>query len=160
MSVTMEDLAARLQRLEDLEAIRQLKHRYAALCDDSYNPEGLASLWVEDGVWDAGPGFGRYEGPEAIKEFFAGISDAITWAAHLVLNEMIDLAEDGRSASATWWIIEPHTLEGTTSAWIVGRYIDDYVKVDGEWKFKSLKAEIHVQAPHLTGWAEQEETSD
>ncbi|MBV8360284.1 MAG: nuclear transport factor 2 family protein, partial [Deltaproteobacteria bacterium] len=47
----IEELAARTQRLEDIENIKQLKARYCAFCDDNYNPQGIASLFTEDGVW-------------------------------------------------------------------------------------------------------------
>jgi hypothetical protein len=36
------------------------------------------------------------------------------------------------------------------------RYEDDYVKVNGEWKFKHLRAVIRMDAPHATGWAKTE----
>lgn len=35
------DLELRLQRLEDVEAIRNLKHAYCYACDDDYNVEQL-----------------------------------------------------------------------------------------------------------------------
>ena len=40
-------LEARLQVLEDTNAIRNLKSRYAELCDDNYNPDGIAALFAE-----------------------------------------------------------------------------------------------------------------
>ena len=40
----LEHLECRLQALEDAEAIRNLKARYAALCDDSYDADGIQSL--------------------------------------------------------------------------------------------------------------------
>ena len=48
-----EAAAARPDRanLEDVRAIEQLKYRYAAFCDHRYDPEGIASLFVEDGEW-------------------------------------------------------------------------------------------------------------
>src|SRR5262245_11383232 len=46
-------------RIEDIEAIKILKARYGYYCDDSYNPDGISSLFVEDGVWDGGQ-FGRH----------------------------------------------------------------------------------------------------
>ena len=47
--MTIDQLAERLQVLEDIEAIKRLKARYCAQCDDGYNPDGIASLFVEDG---------------------------------------------------------------------------------------------------------------
>ena len=39
------NLEARVQRLIDIEDIKQLKARYAAYCDDDYNADGLAALF-------------------------------------------------------------------------------------------------------------------
>ena len=40
----LERMERRLQMLEDVEAIRNLKARYAALCDNQYDANGIASL--------------------------------------------------------------------------------------------------------------------
>ena len=55
----LEQLERRLQALEDAEAIRNLKARYAALCDNDYNPDGIATLFTEAAVWDS-PGLGPF----------------------------------------------------------------------------------------------------
>ena len=38
-----EQLEKRVQALEDVNAIRNLKAQYAAYCDDHYNPDGIAA---------------------------------------------------------------------------------------------------------------------
>jgi hypothetical protein len=48
----LERIERRLQVLEDAEAIRNLKARYAALCDNQYDADGIASLFTEDAVWE------------------------------------------------------------------------------------------------------------
>ena len=48
----LEQIERRLQVLEDAEAIRNLKARYAALCDNQYDADGIASLCTEDAVWE------------------------------------------------------------------------------------------------------------
>src|SRR5690242_21623549 len=58
----LERIERRLQVLEDAEAIRNLKARYAALCDNQYDADGIASLFTEDAVWES-PALGRFEGP-------------------------------------------------------------------------------------------------
>ncbi|MEZ5101783.1 MAG: hypothetical protein R3C15_18695 [Thermoleophilia bacterium] len=40
----LEEVERRLQRLEDIEAIRNLKERYATLCDQDFDPDGIAEL--------------------------------------------------------------------------------------------------------------------
>ena len=63
-------------------------------CDAKYDAEGICSLFIEDGVWDGGPSFGRYEGHQQIRSFFERISGDILFAAHLVLNPIIMVEGD------------------------------------------------------------------
>ena len=49
--------------LEAAEAIRNLKARYAALCDRQYDADGITAIFSEDALWDS-PGLGRFEGRE------------------------------------------------------------------------------------------------
>jgi uncharacterized protein (TIGR02246 family) len=96
-----------LQVLEDAEAIHNLKARYAALCDDQYDADGIASLFTEDAVWQS-PGLGRFEGREAIRSFFRGASGIFSFAIHYSLNGHIQV--DGDSARARWYLFMPcHT---------------------------------------------------
>ena len=139
-----DDLRRRVQRLEDLEAIRRLKARYARYCDAGYDPEGIAGLFVEDGVWDGGDLFGRAEGTEEIKAHFRGASSRIPWALHFPLVPDIDISDDGTTATGTWYLWQPCTVNrstGPVGAWLVGTYRDRYVKVEGEWRFLELRVD-------------------
>jgi hypothetical protein len=60
----LEQIERRSQVLEDAEAIRNLKARYAAVCDNQYDADGIASLFTEDAVWES-PALGRFEGRDA-----------------------------------------------------------------------------------------------
>jgi len=150
---TLEQQVARLTAIED---IKQMKAQYCAYCDAGYDPEGIASLFVEDGIWDGGEAFGRHEGVEAIKAFFRGISSDIVFAGHLVLNPIITV--DGDSANGKWWLIMPCTtnMEGKKEArWLAAEYDDDYVKRDGRWLNKHLRIDLKFFAPYLDGWVDQ-----
>jgi len=100
-SARLAQLEQRVQALEDVNAIRHLKARYAAYCDDQYNPDGLAALFTEDAVWES-QGLGRCEGREAIREFFRGASQLFTFAIHYSLNGQIDV--QGDTARAQWYL--------------------------------------------------------
>ena len=80
-----KSLEARIGRLEAVEEIRVLKARYADVCDTGYDPERMAPFFTDDAVWDGGERFGRYEGLDAIRGFFAGVSSQITWALHYMV---------------------------------------------------------------------------
>ena len=57
----LERMEQRLQALEDAEAIRNLKARYAALCDAQYDADGIAALFTEDALWES-PTSGQVRG--------------------------------------------------------------------------------------------------
>ena len=136
--MTFEEKVERLSAIED---IKQLKARYCQLCDAGYDPDGIAAMFVEDGVWDGGEQFGCHVGREAIHGFFSGVSSDIVFAAHLVLNPIITV--DGDTANGKWWLIMPCTTElggGPKEArWLLAEYDDDYVRVDGTWYYKHLR---------------------
>ena len=147
------DLAARIQKLEDLEAIRRLKHLYGLLCDQDYDPDALVELFVDDGVWDAGELYGRHQGRKALHGFFSEISKTVTFALHVAFNEIIDI--DGDAARARWRAILPSTIEvdgKSTAYWTFSGYDDRLRKVDGEWKFVEMRSIIERVGTHDAGW--------
>lgn len=152
-----QTLEAQIARLTAIEDIKQLKARYCAYCDAQYDPPGLASLFVEDAVWDGGPEFGRHLGRQAIHDFFKGASGSILFAAHLVLNPIITV--NGDTATGQWRLIMPCTAKnaaGTPEArWLLSAYDETYVQQGGEWLFQSLMVKTQFYAAHATGWAEQ-----
>ncbi len=141
----------RLQALEDIEAIRTLKARYCAGCDDDHNPETLGTLFHDDAVWEA-TGSGRHQGRAAIKEFFANLraSGRIRNSAHHAINPIIDV--DGNSATGHWRLIMLYTANlpdgGVQYLRIIGWYRETYRREDGEWRFQSLYCEVEEHAPY------------
>lgn len=146
----MSTLEERVQRLEDLEELRRLKIRYAQLCDANYDADGLAALFAEDAVWNGGQ-FGLYEGRDAIRGFFAGVSDSFTFALHYVIGHQIDIDSD-TEAHGSWYILEPATIDDKAT-WIAAVYNDRYRKVDGRWMFAEVKVNVGFVADYEAGWA-------
>ena len=137
----MGELEARVRRLEDEAAIVRLKARYARFCDAGYDAEGIAGLFVADGVWDGGALFGRAEGRDAIRAHFAGAAERITWALHFTLNPLIDVDGDGLRATASWYLWQPclrRSSGGPVMSWLAGTYADTYERDDEGWRFRSV----------------------
>ena len=67
--MNLEELAARITRLEDLEAIKQLKALYCEICDDVHNPDRIVEIFTEDGIWE-GRGIGTARGRDEIRALF------------------------------------------------------------------------------------------
>ncbi len=153
--MTQDALATALARLTAIEDIKQLKARYCAYCDQQYDPDGLASLFVEDGVWDGGAEFGCHTGREAIRTFFRGASGSIVFAAHLVMNPIIEV--DGARATGRWRLLMPCTVRGRDGVpearWLLSAYDERYICHEDRWLFAALKVDTQFYAAHLAGWA-------
>lgn len=147
----MEALERRLRAVEDVLAIQNLKARYAAFCDDNYNADAIAALFTEDAVWEA-PKLGRFDGREAIREFFRGAQGIFSFAIHYSLNGQIEV--DGDSARADWFLFMPCTLADSERAfWRAGIDHEDYVRVGDRWMFKRKRSTPLFSTPFEEGWA-------
>ena len=109
-------------------------------------------LFTEDAVWDGGDRFGVYEGSDAIHRFFADVSSRITFAFHYMIAPVVEVADDVESATASWYLLEPATLDGQ-AAWLMGNYRDTYRREDGRWKFARVEIRFQTISPHDEGWA-------
>ena len=150
----MPTLEERVQRLEDIEDIRRLKIRYAQFCDTQYDPDGIASCFTDDAVWDGGSEFGVHQGKQAIHAFFAGASKQITFALHYMIGHAIDIAPSGNEASGTWYLFVPATMNGR-AVWMAATYNDRFRKVDGQWLFSQVKVNMAFITPYETGWVQE-----
>lgn len=150
----------RLQRLEDERAIEQLKYRYAGYCDNQYDPEGIASLFTEDGRWVVDGEGGSMVGHEEIKAHFRALSSKIPWALHYMIAPRIELADDGLSAVGYFYLLCLCTIEklegsGNDAVVLTVNYTDQFVKQDGQWLFQELLGRTHQVSNWVEGWVNQ-----
>jgi ketosteroid isomerase-like protein len=149
----MSSVEARVQVLEDTEAIRRLKLRYARRCDDHYDADGLAALFTEDATWDAGE-LGVFTGREAIRAYWAANSARIPFAIHFISNHVVDIGPSGDEATGTAYLWEPLTI-GDLAMWSAVVYTESYRKIDGDWFFARMELETAFLTPYDEGWAKQ-----
>ena len=154
--MTDQDLLKRVTALEDLEAIKRLKRTYCYIADDAINGNpaawnDLMSRWVDDCWADFGP-FGVHRGKEAVASFFTNtVSGFLSYSAHMVANPIIDI--DGDTATGRWYVDVPCTLRAPDrAAWLQAKYDEEYVKVGGAWKWKSITARFDFLSPFEEGW--------
>jgi hypothetical protein len=73
---------------------------------------------------------------------------------HLFMNPLIEVSGD--TAIGHWYLLCPLTMrENNLATWCSGRYFEEYVKVDGEWKYKLLRFTPYFITPFDKGWAEK-----
>lgn len=149
------ELEKRITILEDIEAIKKLKARYCAVCDDDHNPDKITTLFAADGIWEGADGIGQHKGHAAIRKLFEGFRDRISFSQHNVMNPIVEVSGD--RAHASWYFLGPFTFrKGNRAVWLAARYEDDYVKINGEWKFQHLRAIGRMAAPYEKGWASKD----
>lgn len=142
------DLPARMQRLEDREAIRDLLVTYGRLLDDK-DLVGYSNLFAEDGVWEGG--IGSAEGPEGIRRMLTTVyarvaPDQYGNDYHIMSDFLISVDADTATAWSRWtWIVEGD--EGKPVGQRSGHYEDRLVKVDGQWKFKHRLTVTELPTP-------------
>ena len=147
----LAELENRVRAVEDVQAIRNLKAEYAAYCDDSYNADKIAELFVEDAVWES-ERRGRIVGREAIRSSFRTSTQIYTFAIHYSLNPQIEVTGD--TARARWVLFMPCTAtDGNRALWRAGIDDEEYVRVNGKWMFKNKKATAIFSSPFEEGWA-------
>jgi len=150
------DIERRIQVLEDIEAIKRLKALYchlvdAAVAGDSFKWDELLNHFVQDS-WVDFEILGRYEGIENVGKLFKDVvASLLSYSAHMVSNPIIDV--DGDSARGKWYVHVPLTGKAQNMAgWLQGRYDEEYVKIDGEWKWKSMTTTFDFITPYDEGW--------
>jgi uncharacterized protein (TIGR02246 family) len=144
----VEDLEARVQRLEDLAEIRRLLLEYRRHLDGK-DFRAYASLFAADGEFIAGPnGDIRAQGPDGIFALVDGmrgtlLTDAGGDDVHVAVNEVIDLDGDRATVSSTWvYVIRADGDAPEVSK--VGRYEDVVTREDGRWRFLRREAPMDI----------------
>jgi 3-phenylpropionate/cinnamic acid dioxygenase small subunit len=137
-------LEARLRRLEDLDAIRQLFVDYGH-CLDNGKFAQYGSLFAEEGEVLLGP-IGRAKGPAAIQALMEKtLGGRQGGSYHLIANPVIQLDGDRASSEVSWAVIVRQP-DGQAALTMLGRHVDKLIREGGRWKF--LRREGLVDIPN------------
>lgn len=158
---TSSDLALRIDRVEAIKAIERLQSVYGYY-QDRYLFDQPPTLFANDNPVAHYNG-GVWEGKKGIERLWLGYFR--TTLAHgakgPVAGELFDqpqmqgvvtVADDGRTATATFRTLGRRVIYGKSEEWVAGIYHNDYVKEDGVWKFKTLRYCTRWSAPYTQGW--------
>jgi hypothetical protein len=142
----------RLKILEDIEAIKRLKHEYCFALDRR-DWSSVAELFAREGVVDYGP-IGNAKGRKAIRKLFVErISRSFTFFAHMAHNPIIDVKGD--RATGKWYFDIPSTVAPRRARWIAGWYEDEYIREDGDWRFAHVKSFYFYISSYEKGWGKE-----
>ena len=133
------EIEQRMQRLEDIEAIRALKARYLFCCDRK-DPKGMRACFADGKVHIDYGAVGTFDNADALAKIYTEIAchDHMV-EMHHGMNPQIEVL-DGTRARGTWslhyFLINTQT-KGLTQ--LAGYYEDEYRKHDGAWKITRTK---------------------
>src|SRR5947209_11233833 len=133
-----DSLAARVQALEDREAIRALLVSYARTLDER-DFAGFEQLWSRDAEFIGGAS-DTAKGPAAIRDLLQGLLKVNAAPVpgrdfHLVMNQTVEVTADTATgfSRGTWVVTDPDKKMRIS---IIANYYDQFVREGGRWKFK------------------------
>jgi hypothetical protein len=144
----MNELGARLDRIEASMEIHSLRQRYASAADDKYNANvtrrseaelqaaarAQADCFTPDARWDGGRFGGTIIGREALFTFFC----QSPWQFTFHQYSSIEIIVDEDRASGRWKLMEVAVQEGRAAMLLIGRTEETYVRKFGKWLISSF----------------------
>ena len=131
-----KSLETSMQEVIDREAIRTLPVRYCH-CVWQQDLEGYVNLFSEDGSFSTNdPTLPGAQGREGLRKMISKGLDTMK-PRPFIHNHVIELLGPDRATGTCY--VEVRMLREGKKWMLTGWYNDEYVKVGGEWKFKSRK---------------------
>jgi hypothetical protein len=159
----LELLETEAIRIEDANAVKRLQRAYGYYYDQGMWNEA-ADLFAQDATIEIGLD-GVYVGQERIRQYLLELGERHEGLKHGQLNEhlmlqpVVNLAEDGKTAKARWRSIIMKGQLGENAFWGEGVYENEYVKRDDTWKISKLHWYQTFLVPYAGGWAKNRDAT-
>ena len=163
----MEELEARLKKLErletrreDIEEIKRLQRIYGYYLEHWMSQE-IVDLFSDDPDISVEMSIsGVFVGEEGVKRYFFNTKPTPEFLHQMMqIGGVIDVDPDGKTAKGRWYgwgLMALPTDEGIWTGYNNGIYECEYIKEDGRWKFKKIHWNRIFLAPYDEGWVKPE----
>lgn len=137
------DLEQRIQALEDIEAIKRLKHDYFYFCD-SKQPDKVRGCFIDGPVHIDYGSIGTFENRDAMVAVFTELAcHEHMVEMHHAQNPRIDLV-DPANATGVWGLYYYLIDTRANTVTQLGAYYEDaYRKVDGRWLISATVCHVN-----------------
>lgn len=127
----MDELARRLQRVEDRWALQDLIADYAFKVDDR-DWDAIAELYAADSVFDSAAG--RHEGRDDVVAYYRQRTEQFGVTYHIPHSHTVEFESDDEATG----VVGAHAelSIGGEGFVIALRYHDRYLREDGRWRFR------------------------
>ena len=162
---TLEELQARLTRLDDIKRIEDLQRAFGYYHD--YGEwQKIVDLFTDNDPSVEEADRGVYQGKASVKRYFVdllgngGKPQRAGWLDIMLQLQGVITVEQGATTASGRWYGMGMEAKPTASlhegelrqTWIHGIYENTYVKEDGVWKFKKLHFNLVWRTPYEDGW--------
>ena len=161
-TVSSEQLAQRVRKLNDELAVQNLQHSLGYYFDRKLWND-VADLFADGGSYEVGQR-GVYVGREHIRralEVFFGATPVKNGELfdHINLGTVVTVGADGVSASARTNVLSQLGRNGEWARWEEGTYENEFVKESGVWKLKAVHYFVRLTSDYDKGWASDAQPS-
>jgi hypothetical protein len=150
-------------RIEDVRALKRLQRAYGYYIDqgmwsqaaDLFEPQGTIEIALD----------GIYVGQKRIHQYllaYGGGREGLRRGQlneHLMLQPVIHVAGDGRTAKARWRALVMSGQLGKCAFWGEGVYENEYVKQKNIWKISKLHWFQTFMVPYEGGWTKNTDST-
>ena len=145
----------RVERLEDADAIETLQASYGYYFDKGLWDDA-ADLFAADGTFEYGQ-MGVYVGQQRVRRALLlfgpeGLGKGYL-NNHMLLQPIITVAPDGRTATARWQGMVMLSEPGANGVWGIGQYENAYVKDRSTWKISKLHFYVQAMTDYDLGFS-------
>lgn len=162
----VEELQARIQKLEDIKKIEQLQRIYGYYWDYS-EWDMIVDLFADQADSVEIADYGVYKGKAGVRRFYidllkGGPEGKVRpgWLSiNMQLQGVVTMADDGQAAKGRWYgfMMEARPTMSLhhgelRQTWAHGIYENEYLKEDGKWKIGKLHFFLNFRTPFEDGW--------
>lgn len=155
---SLEDLAARVERLESHNAIQELASSYAVACDEHDIPR-LADLFTVDARFDSPSGVMRAQGRDAIVAMFVELFKIRGPGYHWTHDKFVRLDDHNPERATGLVLSHAETSPDGTVSLAAMKYDDEYRREEGSWRFakRTIQFLYYVPADKFSNGLNSEE---
>lgn len=134
----MEDtkLEARIQRLEDIEAIKDVTYRYAFNINKGWNgkeinPEAMPSIFSKNASWESEALSIKRKGLDNIMDGLPDSTKNVEFSMHNFSNPIIQITGDKATGNWLFWVAAKHKGIATNEVYMSSDI--EYIRIKDGW---------------------------
>lgn len=148
------ELEERVRKTEAFQEIINIQALYSFHIDTA-KIDDLVALFADKFTWEVGfeGHMTSFSSKQELSQYLNMACEKTSMMRHQPMTPYIEVAGDeAKGAFYLTGMITSITPKGDEARWVQGRYDNEYVCVDGQWKISRLKFTYNFLTPYEDGW--------